>query len=166
MKNSNHSLKTFLFDSFEVCRFDHIDFVQNDNICKFDLVDHQMNNGTIVIGVVNFETIAEKVTGIECCIEITCINNGHAVVQSRHVLQHWKIVLRINFIFTIIFVITIWGLLIFIMIVLMVVIMIVESESESFCDLKLPVKFLTSSRSHPNPRIPGVAFEKLPVMVR
>ena len=142
MKNSNHSLKTFLFDSFEVCRFDHIDFVQNDNICKFDLVDHQMNNGTIVIGVVNFETIAEKVAGIECCIEITCINNCDTIVQPCNIFEHWKIVFRGNFMFTIIFVIAIFGLMIFIMIVLMVVIMIVESESESFCDLKVQFKIL------------------------
>ena len=131
-----HSLKTFLFYSFEVCRFDHIDFVQNDNICKFDLVDHQMDNGTIVIGVVNFKTIAEKVTGIECCIKIACINNCDTIVQSCNIFEHWKIVLRIKFIFTIIFIITILSLLIVVMIVLMVVIMIVQRESERFCDLK------------------------------
>ena len=134
-------MKTILFDSVEICGFDHIDFVQNDNICKFDLVDHQMNNGTIVIGVVNFETIAEKVTGIECCIEIACINNCDTIVQSCNIFEHWKIVLRIDFIFTIIFGITILGLMIVIMIVLMVVIMIVQRESESFCDLKVPLKF-------------------------
>ena len=131
--------KTFLFDSVQVCLFDHIDFVQNDNICKFDLVDHQMDNGTIIIGVVNFETIAEKVTGIECCVEIACINNSDTVVQSCNILEHWKIVFRINFIFTIVFMIVAFAIImIVIMAVIMAVIMIVQSECEGFSDLKIP----------------------------
>ena len=134
-------LKTFLFDSFQVCWFDHIDFVQNDNICKFDLVDHQMDNRTIIIGVVNFETIAEKVAGIECCVEIACINNSDTVVQSCNILEHWKIVFRINFIFTIVFMIVAFAIImIVIMAVIMVVIMIVQSECEGFSDLKIPHK--------------------------
>ena len=130
-------LKTFLFDSFQVSWFDHIDFVQNDNICKFDLVDHQMDNRTIIIGVVNFETIAEKVAGIECCVEIACINNSDTVVQSCNILEHWKIVFRINFIFTIVFMIVAFAI-IMVVIMAVIMIMIVQSECEGFSDLKIP----------------------------
>ena len=99
-----------------------------------------MDNSTIVIGVVNFETIAEKVTGIECGIKITCINNCNTVVQSCNIFEHWKIVFRINFIFTIIFVAMIVVIMVMIVVMAMIVVMvmIIQSESEGFCNLKVP----------------------------
>ena len=130
-------MKPCLFNSVQICWFDHIDFVQNNNVSEFDLVNHQMNHGTIVIFVINFETIAEKVAGVECRVKVACVNNSDTVIQSCNVLENWKVIFRINFLCSVVFVAIMAVVMIVAMIVVMVVIMIVKSERERFCDLRI-----------------------------
>ena len=88
-----------------------------------------MSNSTIISIIGSFKTITEKVSTIECGIEINCVDNSHTVVQSCDIFEYWK---GINF----------GSLVAVIMIVSVIVSMIVrvlmavQGERECFSNLK------------------------------